>query len=105
MPAAPTGAMGRELTHEEAVPMLGAYAVDTLYPDEHAAVERHLRRCEECRAEVAGHRDVAGLLTPGWAKPPPAVWDRIAASLSDTCSLPPKPLPRRPWWRGPRRRS
>ena len=75
--------MGRELSHAEAVELLGAYALDALEADERVAVEGHASRCPSCRAEIVDHREVAGLLTPGWAKPPPGLWDRIAASLQE----------------------
>ena len=75
--------MGRELSHEEAADLLGAYALDALDPAEHEGVDAHVRTCAACRAEVAEHREVAGLLTPGWAKPPPGVWQKIAASLEE----------------------
>ena len=75
--------MGRELSHVEAVELLGAYALDALEADERGAVERHALHCPSCTAEVVDHREVAGLLTPGWAKPPPGVWERIAASLEE----------------------
>ena len=75
--------MGRELSHEEVGGLLGAYALDALEPAELQTVDRHVLRCESCLAEVAQHREVAGLLTPGWAKPPAGLWDRIAASLEE----------------------
>jgi anti-sigma factor RsiW len=75
--------MGRELSHEEATDLLGAYALDALDPVEHDEVEAHLRACPSCLAEVAEHREVAGLLTPGWAKPPPGLWPKIASSLEE----------------------
>jgi anti-sigma factor RsiW len=68
----------------EATELLGAYALDAIEGDERDALERHTEVCAECRHEVVGHREVAGLLTPGWAAPPEAVWDRIAASLEET---------------------
>lgn len=75
--------MGRELSHPEVTDLLGAYALDALEPAEFQAVDRHVQECPACRAEVAEHREVAGLLTPGWAKPPAGLWDRIAASLEE----------------------
>ncbi len=75
--------MGRELSHEEVVDLLGAYALDALEPAEHQAVDRHVEGCRACRREVAEHREVAGLLTPGWGAPPAGVWDKIAASLEE----------------------
>lgn len=75
--------MGRELNHAEVADLLGAYALDALEPAELQAVDRHVQGCQACLAEVAEHREVAGLLTPGWGKPPPGLWDRIAASLEE----------------------
>jgi anti-sigma factor RsiW len=75
--------MGRELSHDEVTELLGAYALDALEPAEHQAVDGHVRGCPVCLAEVAEHREVAGLLTPGWAKPPAGLWDKIAASLEE----------------------
>jgi anti-sigma factor RsiW len=75
--------MGRELTHGEVVDLLGAYALDALDPVEHQAVDQHLEGCQACADEIVDHREVAGLLTPGWAKPPDGLWERIAASLEE----------------------
>jgi anti-sigma factor RsiW len=75
--------MGRELSHDDVADLLGAYALDALEPAELQAVDRHVHSCPSCLAEVAQHREVAGLLTPGWGAPPPGVWDKIAASLED----------------------
>jgi anti-sigma factor RsiW len=75
--------MGRELSHAEAADLLGAYALDALEPGELQAVDRHVQGCQACLAEVADHREVAGLLTPGWGKPPPGVWERIVASIEE----------------------
>lgn len=75
--------MGRELSHEEATGLLGAYALDALEPVERQSVDRHVLGCEACLAEIAEHREVAGLLTPGWARPPAGLWDKIAASLEE----------------------
>jgi len=71
------------LIHEEVVDLLGAFALDALERDERDAVERHVAQCASCKDETADHREVAGLLTPGWSKPPPGLWDKIAASLEE----------------------
>ena len=76
--------MGRELSHEDVADLLGAYALDALEPAELQAVDRHVHGCPTCLAEVAQHREVAGLLTPGWGAPPPGVWDKIAAALEES---------------------
>ncbi len=75
--------MGRELSHPEVTDLLGAYALDALEPAELLAVDRHVKGCQACLAEVAEHREVAGMLTPGWAKPPPELWGKIAAALEE----------------------
>lgn len=75
--------MGRELSHAEAVDLLGAYALDALEGDERAVVEQHAEHCRSCTKEIVDHREVAGLLTPGWAKPPAGLWAKIAAALEE----------------------
>ena len=77
-------------THEELQELLGAYALDAVEPDEVALVEAHLADCPRCRAELAEHREVAGLLGQSGSDAPEGVWDRIAASLADV----PPPLRR-----------
>ena len=75
--------MGRELSHEEVSDLLGAYALDALEPEELRTVDRHVQGCKACLAEVAEHREVAGLLTPGWGQPPAGLWEKIAASIEE----------------------
>lgn len=76
--------MGRELSHEEVSDLLGAYALDALEPAELQIVDRHVQGCQPCLAEIAQHREVAGLLTPGWSKAPPGLWEKISASLEES---------------------
>jgi hypothetical protein len=71
------------LTHIEASELLGVFALDALDAGERTAVERHLAGCGLCRAEVAEHMEVAGLLSSGLARAPMAVWDRISEQLVD----------------------
>ena len=63
--------------------LLGAYALDALEPDERAIVDEHLVVCPRCRAELAGHLEVAALLGNTGAPAPDGLWDRIAASLEE----------------------
>ena len=78
-----------ELTgHDDVQELLGAYALDAVDPEDAELVERHLATCTRCRAEVAEHREVAGLLAHPGAPAPAGVWDQIAGRLQE----PPPPL-------------
>ncbi|MBW3669393.1 MAG: anti-sigma factor [Actinobacteria bacterium] len=78
------------MKHSEIESLLGAYALDAVDVDEADAVERHLRDCPRCRAEVEQHRETAAALAHGGADAPTGVWDRIAADI-DTRDAPPPP--------------
>lgn len=69
------------MSHDEIQELLGAFALDAVDPEEAIEVEAHLPTCARCRAEVAEHREVAGLLAHTGNDAPQALWDRIAASL------------------------
>jgi anti-sigma-K factor RskA len=75
----------------------GAYAIDALDDLERAAFERHLLGCDECRSEVAGLRETAGLLAETTAaEPPAALRDRVLAEIATVRPLPPAaPTPTR----------
>jgi len=84
------------VTHDELQSLLGAYALDAVEDDEARDVERHLRECPRCRAEVANHRETAALMASVGAEAPAGVWDRISAALDDdplpdTAALAPGP--------------
>jgi hypothetical protein len=74
--------------HTEIEELLGAYALDAVEPEEAAAIEEHLDTCPRCRAELAGHREVVGLLGDGGGAAPAGLWERLSASLEE----PPPPL-------------
>ncbi len=57
--------------------LLGAYALDACDPDEAAAVAAHLNDCPRCRAELAAHLEVAGVLGNLGGEAPDGLWDRI----------------------------
>jgi anti-sigma factor RsiW len=86
------------MTHDEAVELLGAYALDAVEPDEAQAIDDHLRDCPRCRGELAEHRETASLLAHASADAPPGVWDRIAGSLE-------QPAPVVPYMASPRHRT
>jgi anti-sigma-K factor RskA len=69
----------------------GAYAVDALDDLERAAFERHLAECAECRHEVAGLREAAGLIAETTtAEPPAELRDRVLAGIGGIRPLPPE---------------
>ena len=70
--------------------LTGAYALDALDDVERAAVERHLRGCSECAAEVAEFREVGSWLAGRVAAaPPPAMRDRVLALAHETRQVSP----------------
>lgn len=81
------------MTHDDAVELLGAYALDAVDDDEAAAIELHLRECPRCRAEVAEHRETAALLgASAGADAPDALWGRIAGAIEPSADVLPMPL-------------
>jgi anti-sigma factor RsiW len=82
--------MARDLSHEDIVELLGAYALDAVDGDEEAAVTAHLAECARCRAEVAEYREVAATVAgaSGDDPVPTGQWDRIAARLERTRPAP-----------------
>lgn len=72
-------------------PLLGAYALGDLAPEERAGLEAHLDGCPGCRAEAAGLGDVARLLPladperfgrPA-PQPSPELGRRVAATIDE----------------------
>lgn len=73
--------------HEEIQALLGVYALDAVTAEEHAAITRHLDGCDECRAEVDDHLEVAADLSAiAIAAPPVGLWDRIVDDLDPSPS-------------------
>lgn len=69
--------------------LVGAYVLDAVNDLERAAVERHLRECDECRAEVAEWRETASRLADGaWSVPPPGLRDSVLAAVATTRQAP-----------------
>ena len=77
--------MNDELQHDEIRELLGAYVVDALADeDERAAVEEHLRSCEDCQAEVVELRAAAERLREEraeWDQASDALWERIRSEV------------------------
>jgi len=70
--------------------LTGAYALDALDDVERAAVERHLRGCSECAAEVAEFREVGSWLAGRVATaPPPGMKNRVLALAHETRQVSP----------------
>ena len=82
-------------SHDEIRSLLGVYALDAIDdPDELSAVEAHLARCAECRAEVDEHRSVTTAMAEADLRAPSGLWDRIASGLDQE---PAGPV-RGSWW-------
>lgn len=75
--------MSEQMTHDDALELLGAYALHAVDPDEALLIEAHLDECPKCRAEVAEHREVATLLGNSGGDAPDGLWDRIASTLEE----------------------
>jgi len=91
--------------------LAGAYALDALGEADRENFERHLLRCEACRAEAASLRDAAGWLAePATAAPPSRLRGLVLAEAARTRQQPPPvrvtERVRRSWhgigWRAPR---
>jgi anti-sigma factor RsiW len=70
------------MTHAEITELLGAYALDAVSPEESLEIEQHLAECPRCRAELAAHLEVAGVLGNLGGTAPAGLWDRIADELA-----------------------
>jgi len=70
-----------DLTHQQIMELLGAYAMDAVSEDEARAVEEHVAGCPRCRAEIDEYRQTTGLLANSGGDAPSHLWDRIAARL------------------------
>lgn len=86
----------------------GAYAVDALDDIERARFEEHLRRCPDCRTEVATLREAASALAVDPVEPPAGLRASVLAGIEGIRPLPPltehgrenalsAPTRRRPW--------
>jgi len=62
--------------------LLGAYALDACDPAEEAAIAQHLVGCPRCRAELAAHEEVAGVLGNLGGEAPAGLWDRIWGEIA-----------------------
>jgi anti-sigma-K factor RskA len=70
--------------------LAGAYAMDALDGPDRARFERHLERCEECRADLAGLREATARLAGAAAvRPPDPLKELLLAETARTRQLPP----------------
>ena len=69
--------------------LVGAYATDALDDAEHAAFEAHLASCPDCRADLAGFREVLGAVAGAHPVVPPAgLEDVIVAAATGAARTP-----------------
>jgi anti-sigma-K factor RskA len=64
--------------------LIGAYATHALDDSERLQVEQHLAGCADCRAELAGFREVLGALTTRAVAPPAALEEAVMAAARGT---------------------
>jgi anti-sigma factor RsiW len=70
------------MERDEFEDLLAAYALDACDPAEEAAVVSHLEECPRCRAELARHLEVAGVLGNLGGEAPEGLWDRIWGEIA-----------------------
>lgn len=94
------------LFHHDVHALTGAYAVNAIDDEaEREKFERHMRRCQQCAAEVRGLTETATRIAFGASQPPPPdMRDSVLSALSRTRQLPPvvdrgKPRAQH-WWTG-----
>lgn len=76
------------MNHDEAAELLGAYALDAVGEEEAALVAAHVEECPRCTAELAEHREVAGMLGNMGGDAPRELWDRIASQATRPSTAP-----------------
>lgn len=84
--------MDRAMSHDEIAPLLGAFTLDAVDPDEAEEIRAHLIDCPRCSSEVAEHWEVTGLIANVGVDAPAELWDRIAAQI-DTEAADRRPAP------------
>jgi hypothetical protein len=81
------------VNHDEAAELLGAYALDAVSEEEAALIAAHVEECPRCTAELAEHREVAGMLGNMGGDAPRELWDRIASQATRPVGAPDRPPP------------
>ena len=76
------------MNHEQAAQLLGAYALDAVDEEEAALIEAHVAECPRCTAELAEHREVAGMLGNMGGDAPRELWDRISSQATRPVTVP-----------------
>ncbi len=91
------------LSHDELRSLLAASALNALPDDEAEQLDRHLKRCSHCRAELVEFQTTTSMLVDPSSQPPAGLWDEIIATIEHSG---PEPMPqalrrvvkRRQWW-------
>ena len=71
------------ISHEAALELLGAYALDAVDGAELLEIQEHLAVCPRCRAELDSLRDVAAALGNSVEPLPDGLWSGIASQLPE----------------------
>jgi hypothetical protein len=81
------------VSHDEAVALLGAYALDAVSEEEAALIAAHVAECQRCTAELAEHREVAAMLGNMGGDAPRELWERIASQATRPVGAPDRAPP------------
>jgi anti-sigma factor RsiW len=71
------------MSHDEALELLGAYALDAVDGEELQQLESHVDTCPRCRAELDTWREVAGALGQSVEPLPEGLWSSIVSRLPE----------------------
>jgi anti-sigma-K factor RskA len=82
------------MDHQDASELLAAFALDAVSTEESQQIEEHLATCPRCRAELDGHREVAGAMGNSVEPLPEGLWSSIAGRLPERHDLEAPPMPR-----------
>jgi hypothetical protein len=83
------------LDHQAIRDLLAAHALDAVDPEEAAVIEAHVTTCVRCRSDLAGFREVIGLVANSGGDAPARLWQTISARIERSPVAGAQPGPRR----------
>lgn len=70
------------MNHNDAIELLGAFALDAVSSDEMGPLSDHVAICSDCRAELDEFRSMAAIIAGSGEEAPSSTWDAIARTLT-----------------------